>query len=218
MRRKRSFWDLANVASFWERVAEEEVGSPPAPIPPSYSARASAPPTPSARSKDISALPPPMDCTLSASSAIASLDATVSTSLRRTSALCSKLCNTSQKYGLGMASILSTCAARTSMICCNATASMLFIPEVFSDEAGAPLPVPAAAGAPPADGAVAAGALLLAASPTIFLKLDNATPRRAATFSTGHAPCIFAWTADSPARDLRLRASARLVSADCISV
>lgn len=91
-------------------------------------------------------------------------------------------------------------------------ASMLVIPDRFGEEAGAP-PVLLAAGAPDC-----AGRPLLLPPFNIPLTLDKATPRRAATFSTGHAPCIFACTAASPARPFRAWASVKLVSADCNKV
>mmetsp|Transcript_30695 Transcript_30695/g.55644 ORF Transcript_30695/g.55644 Transcript_30695/m.55644 type:complete len:296 (+) Transcript_30695:337-1224(+) len=218
MRRKRSFWERASVASFWERGADA-----PGP-PPSYSIRdvmaLKSPPAPLASNIVVSfILPPPrpMVCTRSASSAIASRALTASTSRRTVSTLRSKSCNTSQKYGLGMDSIRSTCAARTSMICCRAMASMLVMPDMFNDEAGVPpLLFPAPAGAVPPNCAAVGCAVF--ESPTIPRKLDSTTPRRAATFSMGHAPCIFAWTAASPARALRCWASVRLVSADWSSV
>mmetsp|Transcript_627 Transcript_627/g.1435 ORF Transcript_627/g.1435 Transcript_627/m.1435 type:complete len:222 (-) Transcript_627:779-1444(-) len=145
--------------------------------------------------------PPPADWTRSASSAIASRARTASTSPWTTDARSSKSRSTSQKYGLGMSSILSTCVARMSMIRCSATASALAIPETFEHDADAP---PAPVTAPPG-----------AAPPVDPRTLDSATPLRAATFSTGHAPCIFARAVASPARSLRRRASPRFVSADC---
>mmetsp|Transcript_13742 Transcript_13742/g.29530 ORF Transcript_13742/g.29530 Transcript_13742/m.29530 type:complete len:211 (-) Transcript_13742:156-788(-) len=210
MRRNMSFWDRAKVASFWGRGA----------VPSAYStASVFIPPPPSNIDVSFTLPPSPMLRTRSASSAIANLALTASTSRWIASTLCSKSRNTSQKYGLGIFSILSTWEARTFMICCRASASMLVIPDRFKDEAGAPPPalvtlLPAGA-APPSEGVAVEPALfLLDKSPTSPLILDRATPLLAATFSTGHAPCIFACTAASPARNLRVWASIRLVSAD----